>query len=348
MSDLTSPETAPWFTEHDVTLYQGHVLDVLPTLAAGSVNCVVTSPPYYGLRDYGVDGQIGLEPSPAEYVETMRAVFAGVRRVLREDGTLWLNLGDSYVSKPPGNVRGVSDCSGLHGAQTSEKYRDTLTRGMGTKRDTTGHGIAEKNLMGIPWRVAFALQDDGWTLRNAVIWSKPNAMPESVTDRLSTRYEHVFLFSRSRRYWFDLDAIKEPLLTAERGATGHVFGGANKAAQLVAAGSRDGGTARRSGNTYDALPDGGRNPGDVWTIATQPYPGAHFATMPPKFAERCILAGCPQDGIVFDPFAGSGTTLMVARNLLRKSIGVELNPEYCGLIVDRIGQTPLDFGEATA
>jgi site-specific DNA-methyltransferase (cytosine-N4-specific) len=141
----------------------------------------------------------------------MRALFAELRRCLTDDGTLWLNIGDSYVSKPPGNVRGVSDRSGLNGAQTSDKYRETLTRGMGTKRDTTGMGLPEKNLLGIPWRVAFALQDDGWILRNAIIWNKPNAMPESVTDRLSGRYEHVFMFSKSRRYWFDLDPIREPV-----------------------------------------------------------------------------------------------------------------------------------------
>lgn len=365
--------------DHDVTVLLGDVREQLATLEPVSVQSVVTSPPYYGLRDYGtgtweggdtdcdhgaariarrqanrqsgieggapgsrrdplvticrcgarrVDQQLGLEPSPAEYVAALVDVFRGVRRVLADDGVLWLNLGDSYAG-------------GGNGYAGKQSYQRPAVR-VGARGWS---GMPAKNLLGIPWRAAFALQDDGWTLRNAVIWHKPNAMPESVTDRLSTRYEHVFLFSKSRRYWFDLAAIREPLLTAR--AAGHVFGGANKAAQLVAAGSRDGGTARRSGNTYDVLPDG-RNPGDVWTIPTAPFSGAHFACMPPELARRCILAGCPEGGTVLDPFAGSGTTLMVARQLNRKAIGIELNPAYIDIIRRRIGPEPMNFGEVTA
>jgi DNA modification methylase len=327
---VSAPGTSqPWHAEHDVTLYQGHVADVLPTLPAESVNCVVTSPPYYGLRDYGVEGQIGLEASPAEYVETLRAVFAEVRRVLRADGVMWLNLGDSY--------------SGHNGGPSGSEYLVGEKFKAGTpKRTVPG---SAKNMLGVPWRVAFALQDDGWTLRNDVIWSKPNAMPESVTDRLATRYEHVFLVSRSRRYWFDLDPIREPSASIEgltweqRQARGEIR--ASRSAEHI------GKPGQFAGGTLAGNPLG-RNPGDVWTIPTAPYPAAHFATFPPELARRCIAAGCPPDGTVLDPFAGSGTTLMVARRLLRKSIGIELNPTYCELTVDRIGQPIFDFGEASA
>jgi site-specific DNA-methyltransferase (cytosine-N4-specific) len=382
--------TGPFFAEHDVTLWQGDVLDVLPTLPAESVNCVVTSPPYYGLRDYGtgtwegggadcahakplgdsplnanfnerwgnssgqrkqetaktqqfrdvcglcgarrVDQQIGLEASPAEYVETMRAVFAEVRRVLRPDGVLWLNLGDSYYSGRGNPGEGDVD--------TKQPAR----RGWIRTLDKPGQDWAKpKDLLGIPWRVAFALQDDGWTLRNDVIWAKPNAMPESVTDRLSTRHEHVFLFSKSRRYWFDLDPIREAAATADRA-------GPRRSYAPGSASSMREGEHQPMRGPFAGLPlnEAGRNPGDVWTIATQPYPGAHFATFPPELARRCIAAGCPPDGAVLDPFTGSGTTLMVARRLLRKSVGIELNSAYCELIVDRIGQPIFDFGEATA
>jgi DNA modification methylase len=318
-----------YHADHDVTLHQGHVLDVLPTLLAESVNCVVTSPPYYGLRDYGVEGQIGLEASPAEYVETMRAVFAEVRRVLRPDGVLWLNLGDSYAGSW-GNQGHDPERDDLH---VGVRGRGALPTGSRTGSRKPGEP-GPKNLYGLPWRVAFALQDDGWTLRNDVIWSKPNAMPESVTDRLSTRYEHVFLFSRSRRYWFDLDAIRTPQQSLGERHEGR-------------SGYRDDHPSK-GGITERALHPLGSNPGDVWSISTQPYAAAHFATFPPELARRCIAAGCPPDGTILDPFTGSGTTLMVARRLLRKSVGIELNPAYCELIVDRIGQPIFDFGEATA
>jgi len=626
--------------EHDVTLHCGDVRDILAHLPSESVNCCVTSPPYYGLRDYGVDGQIGLEPSPAEYVETLRQVFAAVRRVLRPDGTLWLNLGDSYS----GSTSMTGTKSMRQRLNGSHLRNDVISRG--------DHGIPPKNLLGMPWRVAFALQDDGWTLRNDVIWHKclsggawlwartakgdmpvmvkdlvrldpttvrlwngrvwtrvlgwtrsdvtderievvlrsgerigctgdhrwptgrgniearnlrvgdvietctlpepadaespgyltddvawliglylaegsrsgdvvqlslhadeaewlpriraavrdlggtmthgvvgnslavrangrvlraaidtfvggtgardkhlrngawqlpntalraivrgylngdghydvkndrwrlgfarnydlerdlrtaaarlgatltlhprtatdgtgkrhpifrgewrwirsghgnekdrgqivalrrsrarqfwdiavaddphlfalasgllthnSNAMPESVTDRLSTRYEHVFLFTRSRRYWFNLDPIREERSAATLDRYRYAFKANSNPASHT--------NHLADGSMMTNANEMGRNPGDVWTIATQPYPEAHFATFPPELARRCIAAGCPPDGTVLDPFAGSGTTLMVARNLLRNSIGIELNPEYCDLTVDRIGQ----------
>jgi DNA modification methylase len=513
-------------SEHDLTVYQGDVREQLAALEPGSVQCVVTSPPYFGLRDYGVDGQIGLEASPAEYVAELVGVFREVRRVLADDGVCWLNLGDSYTASL--GQRKVTDKAGPKQM---------------TKRGSTGapsrfvEGLAPKNLLGIPWRVAFALQDDDsadvyelradtpseivadiyletchtktprhaanitastpgagarqtpsgtendaqhgttptandsgdtaesttnstaskrssgpseatpggtdryasqpcsttadpslsvpavvngdcpslpsttstvvavstegnceqptsrsgstssardtpkasassvttatapvvttagartkmrltkaqirpdwlpyfrlvkqdrWILRNSVIWAKPNAMPESVTDRLSTRYEHVFLLSKSRRYWFDLDAIREPL-TATSGSAHAPQTGRGNSQGLT-------GLAPHRGFTKQGH-DLGRNPGDVWKIATSPTSAAHFATMPPELARRCILAGCPERGTVLDPFAGSGTTLMVARKLGRKAVGVELNPDYIDIIRDRIGQTPLDFGE---
>lgn len=329
-----------YLADHDVTLHHGHVLDVLPTLAAESVNCVVTSPPYYNLRDYGVDGQIGLEPSPAEYVETMRGVFAEVRRVLTKDGVLWLNLGDSYSRGPGEHTDGPQQSRNGSGVRGPRLMHPSASRACLTR--TFSDVPPAKNLLGIPWRVAFALQDDGWVLRNAVVWAKPNAMPESVTDRLSTRYEHVFLFSRSPRYWFDLDPVREPHITADR-----VLIKAPRGSQAWSANASIGQPQQASGTAGVGRDENGRNPGDVWTIATQPFPGAHFATFPPDLAKRCILAGCPKDGVVLDPFTGSGTTLMVARQLARKAVGIELNPAYLDIAAKRIGQEPLDFGTAS-
>jgi len=324
----------PYFADHDVKLYQGDVLDIAQELAAASVNCVVTSPPYYGLRDYGIEGQIGLETSPSEYVETLRAVFAQVRRVLADDGTLWLNLGDSYAGSW-GNQGNDPERDDLH---VGVRGRGALPKGSRTGSRKAGEP-GPKNLYGLPWRVAFALQDEGWTLRNAIIWNKPNAMPESVTDRLSTRYEHVFLFSKSRRYRFELDPIREPSASRRTGSTWR---------QRKAAGepSRHGlaGRSAAGGKGDMAADPRGRNPGDVWTIPTSPYPSAHFATFPPELARRCILAGCPADGVVLDPFAGSGTTLMVARQLLRRSIGIELGASHCDQVIERLGHPVIDFG----
>ena len=337
---MTAPGTTsgPWFAEHDVTLWQGHVLDVLPTLPAESVNCVVTSPPYYGLRDYGADGQIGLEASPAEYVETLRAVFAEVRRVLRPDGTLWLNLGDSYSSGRGELNIGFNERYGKPpGARKQDEARPSRRRDKAVTaapRDAVT-GLPPKNLLMIPERVAMALQDDGWVLRNKIAWVKPNAMPDSVTDRLACRYELVYLFAKSQRYTFDLDAIRQP--HSREWAAGR-NGGRN---------GWDRGDHLNAGLAVAAPHPLGGNPGDVWSIPTAPYPEAHFATMPPELARRCIAAGCPPDGTVLDPFAGSGTTLMVARRLLRKSVGIELNEAYCGLIVDRVGQPVFDFGDAS-
>jgi DNA modification methylase len=289
----------PYYVDDHVTLHHGDALSTLVRMEAGSVGCIVTSPPYFQLRDYGVPGQLGAEPTPQEFVIALTLVLREARRVLADDGVMFLNLGDSYV---------------------------------------------DKNLLGIPWRVAFALRDDGWILRNDIVWEKTNAMPESVTDRLSGRHEYVFLLSKSAKYYFDLDAIREPQaeVSVERAKY------------------------RRSGHTKDAYGDGwvktrnpatdaesnaraiagaGRNPGTVWSIPTSPFPGAHFATMPPALATRCILAGSRPGDVVLDPFSGSGTTGLAATENGRRYVGIDLNREYLELSLrTRLRQGVLDLG----
>lgn len=311
----------PYYTDDAVTLYHGDALEVLRGLPDASVDCCVTSPPYFGLRDYGIAGQYGLEESPAEYVETMRALFSEVRRVLADDGTLWLNIGDSYNAY-----------NGNRGASSSGFSRNEPLPELPKGAGLTAKGLPAKNLLGIPWRVAFALQDDGWTLRNDIIWAKPNGMPESVKDRLSTRHEYVFLFSKSRRYWFDLDPIREPY-ASEPGREGRNYMRGQKAMRAV-------------GPNSGAYSEGGRNPGDVWTIATQPFSEAHFAVMPVALADRAIQAGCKPGGTVLDPFSGSGTTGLAAARHGRKYVGIDLNAEYLDLSLrTRLAQTSLLDGE---
>jgi DNA modification methylase len=325
--------SAPVIAEHDVTVYQGDVREHLLRMPAASVQCVVTSPPYFGLRAYTEDPrEIGRELTPDEYIETMYTTLALVRVVLATDGVLWLNIGDSYVSHDRGGWR--------QGEHLNPGGRPAA-KGSGRNRaGTRAPGLSPKNLMGMPWRLAFALQDDGWILRNAVIWRKSNPMPDSAKDRLTPSYEHLFLFSKSRRYWFDLDSIKVP-------TTGLAPG--NSAETWQRYGAATGTDSRRyGGNPTSTLSQvhETRNPGDVWTFPTEGFAGAHFAVMPSRLVSRCILAGCPEGGTVLDPFAGSGTTLKVARSLGRKSIGIELNPDYMHIIRDRIGPAPLDFSEA--
>jgi len=267
---------------------QGDCLDVLRALSSESVNCCVTSPPYWGLRDYGVDGQIGLESTPEQYVARMVDVFREVRRVLRDDGTLWLNLGDSYKNG--------------------------------------------KQLVGIPWRVAFALQADGWYLRQDIIWHKPNPMPESVRDRCTKAHEYVFLMAKSERYHYDAEAVKEKSVDPES------LRGRRKRNDDKFVGESFSET--RAG--FSAIPDGKkyerRNRRSVWTVTPKPFKGAHFAVMPPDLVEPCIKAGCPKDGTVLDPFNGAGTTGVVAVNLGRNYIGIELNPQYADMARARIAE----------
>ena len=287
-------------------IIHGDCLEMMADMPDNSVNCCVTSPPYFGLRDYGHDGQFGLEPTPDVYVAKMVAVFREVRRVLRDDGTCWLNLGDSYASRQHG---------GKHGYKDGQKNRTER------RRCCVPDGLKAKDLIGIPWRVAFALQADGWYLRQDIIWHKPNPMPESVTDRCTKSHEYVFLLTKSARYWYDAEAIKEDAVDpGVRIST--AYGNA--------------GTGKPSTTEYTRGVVGSRNKRSVWTVGTRPYRGAHFATFPPKLIEPCILAGCPRDGVVFDPFAGSGTTLMVALQHGRNPIGIELNAEYIEIARARI------------
>jgi DNA methylase len=273
---------SPYYSDDQLTLWHGDALQTLAAMPAESADCVVTSPPYFGLRDYGVPGQYGLEATPAEYVETMRAVFAEVRRVLAADGVLWLNIGDSYAST-----------GGTAGVGPNAAVASTIRQSTGRTRPAGA--LPPKNLLGIPWRVAFALQDDGWILRSDVIWHKGNAMPESVGDRPSCSYEHLFLFAKQPRYWFDLDAIREPLLHPDALDGTRTFGGNVKGVQ-----GGVGSTSRRRGQNVYAAKCGteaeGRNPGDVWTVNTSPFPGAHFAVMPPGLVRRCVVSGCKGGG----------------------------------------------------
>jgi len=266
-------------------LIPGDCIAGLRTLPDASVHCCVTSPPYWGLRDYGHDGQIGLEKTPDAYVARMVEVFREVRRVLRDDGTLWLNLGDSYAGS-------------------------TMTA-----------NLKQKDLVGVPWRVAFALQADGWWLRQDIIWHKPNPMPESVRDRCTKAHEYVFLLTKSERYFYDAEAVSEESVGRER------FGNWIKGQPCP---------DRQDNHRQDMTATTTRNRRSVWTVTTKPYSGAHFAVMPPDLVEPCIRAGCPEGGTVLDPFAGSGTTLAVAAELGRNAIGCELNPDYIELAEQRI------------
>jgi DNA modification methylase len=290
----------------------------LKQLSEKSVDCCVTSPPYFGLRDYGADEQIGLEETPEQFVSALVEVFREVKRVLKDDGTLWLNLGDSYWG---GGWRGASlnDNSGIIQKNHKGTHCGLSMKGIGTGKHDI---IKPKDLMGIPWRVAFALQADGWYLRQDIIWHKPNPMPESVTDRCTKAHEYIFLLSKSQRYYFDNEAIKEE--TGKEGGTPRIFGAKKQEGTL------------RQDIGRDFIDDGTRNKRSVWTVTTKPYSGAHFATFPQDLIEPCIKAGCPKDGIVLDPFMGAGTTAVVSRKLNRNYIGFELNPEYIKIAEQRI------------
>jgi DNA modification methylase len=296
-----------------VEILTGDCREVLKTLPDESVHCVVTSPPYFGLRDYGVAGQIGLEASPQAFVDELVAVFREVRRVLRGDGTLWLNLGDSYAN------------DGKWGGHTGGKHARALhVSPIG--RNKRYSGLKAKDLIGIPWRVAFALQADGWYLRRDIIWSKPNPMPESVEDRCTTAHEYLFHLSKSEAYYYDAQAIAEPATYADSGRKSVERGGFNGKTNTL-----DGREAFR------AIRDT-RNKRSVWTVSSQPFAGAHFATFPPALITPCILAGCPAGGTVLDPFGGAGTTGVVADKLERNALLIELNPSYVTMATKRIAE----------
>jgi len=325
------------FADDHLTVHVGDVRDVLPTLPAASVHCVVTSPPYWGLRDYGTPGQLGLEPTPEEYVADLVGVFREVRRVLRDDGTVWLNLGDSYAAGKQGrDDEGPADLA-RRAATYGTGRPKAATKGANGVARKAPDGLKPKDLVGIPWRVAFALQADGWYLRSDVIWAKPNPMPESVTDRPTKAHEYVFLLSKSARYYFDADAVREPVTETS----------ISRLAQpgLPTQIGSDRVPGKTNGNMKAVVdPAAGRNIRTVWQIATEPYPGAHFATFPRKLVEPCVKAGSPPGGIVLDPFAGSGTTGFVANALGRRAVLIDLNADYIDQAMKRNAQAPLGIG----
>ena len=289
----------------------GNCLDTLKTLKDKSVNCCVTSPPYFGLRDYGNDNQIGLESSPEEYVNNLVKVFREVKRVLKDDGTLWLNLGDSYAGSGKGGNNKKWDHS------------------QGIKSQVVYEGLKAKDLIGIPWRVAFALQQDGWYLRQDIIWHKPNPMPESVRDRCTKSHEYIFLLSKNKKYYYDNEIIKEP--------------------------AKDWGTRDRKNGKYHNEGTGlnphtgltksykKKNKRSVWSVTTKPYREAHFATYPVKLIKPCILAGCPIGGTVLDPFGGAGTTALAANQNNRNAILCELNESYVDIIKHRLSSLQISL-----
>lgn len=287
----------------------GDAVTRLGQLPDGSVRTCVTSPPYWGLRDYGNDGQLGLEPTPQEFVENLCQVFDEVRRVLVDDGTLWVNLGDSYVGSGKG---------GQSAAKRSENWQPEYAN-----KGLVPEGLKPKDLVGIPWRFAFAMQDRGWYLRQDIIWAKPNPMPESVTDRCTKSHEYVFLLTKNPRYYFDHEAIKEPV------AHPNLIGKSQKVSY------HDDSAMRNDGDRV-VIRGEKRNKRSVWTVTTKPYKDAHFATYPPALIEPCVLAGSAEGDTVLDPFSGSGTTGEVALQNGREYIGVELNPDYAELSQRRI------------
>ena len=324
---------------------QGDALQVLRTLPRESMQCIVTSPPYWGLRDYGVAGQLGLEASPAEFVAKLVAVFREAREVLRKDGVLWTNLGDSYnaynggagpssspeFGSPDGAAATASQRLTDFAPEDSERTGPMGKSKEGSPRFRDGVSDCElkpKDLLGMPWRVAFALQEDGWYLRSDCIWAKPNPMPESVTDRPTKAHEYVFLLAKSERYFYDADAVKEASKYPDD----------NRKARQSAADYQERAVDDRIAtlNPKGAKTYPNRNLRTVWKVTTEPFPGSHFATFPKKLAERCILAGSRPGDLILDPFCGSGTTGLVALRHSRRFVGIELNPEYVALARRRI------------
>jgi DNA modification methylase len=314
----------------DCTLYLGDCIEVLRTIPDSSVQCCVTSPPYYGLRDYGTAGQIGLEETPEAYVAKLVDVFREVRRVLRDDGVLWLNLGDSYAGN---NSIGRNDA----GRNFTGGGGNILGSGNPgeqgfIKKET---GLKPKDLVGIPWRVAFALQADGWWLRQDIIWAKPNPMPESVTDRCTKSHEYIFLLTKSARYYYDAEAVKEAAVDQES-YTGWRKRNAPTMAKHDIKHLKNAGSILEDGTLKSGMRYPLRNLRDVWTITTKPYREAHFATFPIEIPERCIKAGSKEGDAILDPFSGAGTTGVAAAKLGRAYIGIDLNPDYIEMSRKRI------------
>lgn len=301
-------------------IIQGNCLEALKTLPDEIVDCCITSPPYFGLRDYGAEGQLGLEATPDEFVANLVNVFREVKRVLKKEGTVWLNLGDSYNA-------------GRNGGHAGGAKQASLARHDGITRSGANiPGLKPKDLIGIPWKVAFALQADGWYLRQDIIWHKPNPMPESVTDRCTKAHEYIFLLTKSPKYYFDNEAIKEPSKNPQ-----------DDVRRLLRASSYSnrgqGGNAafqQKNRNVESSGVLSGRNKRSVWTVTTKPFKEAHFATFPEDLIAPMVKAGCPEGGVVLDPFMGAGTTAVVAHKLGRKWLGIELNPDYIEIANKRL------------
>ena len=313
-----------------IKILQGNCLDVLKDLPEQSVNTCITSPPYWGLRDYGEGEQLGLEDSPDKFVKNLVKVFSEVKRVLRDDGTVWLNLGDTYSSHKDCKSTSQTLAKGMQ-----SEIAHVIDKGKSVTRDTKKlkkAGLKNKDLVGIPWRVAFALQADGWYLRQDIIWHKPNPMPESVKDRCTKSHEYIFLLSKNAKYYFNYEAIKED-------AVGNNPGNKNSH-------KHKGQPFSEVKNNIDKISAvSKRNKRSVWIVTTKPFKGAHFATFPPDLIEPCVLAGCPEGGTVLDPFGGAGTTGLVAQQNNRDSILIELNPDYIEIAKERLNNDAPLFSE---
>lgn len=304
-------------------IHVGDARTVLETLPAESVHCCVTSPPYFGLRDYGVVGQLGLEPTLEGYIESMVGVFREVRRVLRSDGTFWLNIGDGFAAQRGGTLMPASTLAGgVGGFGPDSSYRGIPRSGKMAHRDARAQGLKHKDLMMVPARLALALQADGWWLRSEIVWAKKAPMPESVTDRPTCSHEKIFLLTKSERYFYDAEAVREKSIL-----TGPAGNGYKRPERL-----------KWDGRDTDEKwqPTSGRNLRNVWHLGPENFPEAHFATFPTEIPRRAILAGSPQGGTVLDPFSGAGTAGVVAGKLGRDYIGIELNPEYAAMSEARI------------
>lgn len=322
----------------------GEATEALRLLPSGCCSTCVTSPPYYGLRNYGEDGQIGLEKTPEEYTRRLVEVFREVRRVLKDDGTLWLNIGDSYAASGKGRNR-----NGLFN-EKAENIQSSGQRKSRIRRTCEGNGLKRKDLIGIPWLLAFALRADGWYLRSDIIWQKPNAMPESVKDRPTRAHEYIFLLSKSEHYHYDAEAVMEPAVgfynaapagskgtgkpNARRRGNSRTFRGGGAYTHDQAA--ENSASVERESHGLTPNETGKRNRRTVWTIATRPYKGAHFATFPEELVQPCILAGSRPGDTILDPFCGSGTTGAVAIQEGRDFIGIDINPEYSKMSEQRI------------
>lgn len=303
----------------------GDALEILKMIPDNSVNMCLTSPPYYGLRDYGIDEQLGTETTPALYIERLVCIFREVHRVLRKDGTLWINIADSYA----GSGKGGWD-STVKGSMNKELYNPSCFY-----MPKKWKGIKEKDMIGVPWALAFALRDDSWYLRSDIIWQKPNCMPESVKDRPSKSYEHIFLLAKSKHYYYDYEAIQEPAAQSTIERNRRAVSNIGKYAHGIECKTMQAIFVPRDHSEERTM----RNKRDVWTVSTNSHRiNGHFAMYPERLIEPCILAGCPVGGVVLDPFFGSGTTGAAAKRLGREYIGIDINPDYCTIAENRISE----------